>query len=52
MTGGGTPAEFLVCINFVCDEETQGKLFGTLDMQKPADVQTQLVTIWFQCPLA
>lgn len=30
-------------INFVCDEENDIKLFGVLDMQKPADVQNQLV---------
>lgn len=52
ITGGVTPVELLVYLNFLCDEETQKKLFGTLDMQKPADVQTQLVAIWLQCPLA
>lgn len=51
MTGGVTPVELFVYINFVCDEETQRKLFGTLDMQKPAHVHTQLVTTWFECPL-
>ena len=37
------PIEWFTYINFVCDEETQVKLFGALDMQKPADVQNQLV---------
>lgn len=52
MTGAVTPVELFVYLNFVSDEEIQRKLFGTLDIQKPADVHTQLVTIWFQCPLA
>lgn len=35
--------ELFAYVNFVCDEEAQVKLFGALDMQKPADVQNQLV---------